>query len=212
MAEVDEVVWDDSVLVDSWTDALNEYKKYHSIHARGGSIKDLEPENTHKSVCFVPHACRFSLTLQSAPRAPADLMAQLVATKLLQISEKRASVKRMRKKREKSRQRGKHIRLMFVMLLRGKRPEENLTLSRPHLPEATIFHSETIGFIRARPKSQPRLFWDRLKMEILRDYSWLGTTRVTTWGSTKDISKRSSRHCELARRFLKERDEPMFWP
>ncbi|RDA84953.1 hypothetical protein CP532_1758 [Ophiocordyceps camponoti-leonardi (nom. inval.)] len=46
MAEADEVVWDDSILVDSWTDALNEYKKYHSIRARGGNIRDLENEST----------------------------------------------------------------------------------------------------------------------------------------------------------------------
>ncbi|PFH56594.1 hypothetical protein XA68_16276 [Ophiocordyceps unilateralis] len=42
MAQVDEAVWDDSALVDSWNDALNEYKKYHSIRANGGSIRDLE--------------------------------------------------------------------------------------------------------------------------------------------------------------------------
>lgn len=28
-------VWDDSALVDSWNDAVEEYKKYHSIKARG---------------------------------------------------------------------------------------------------------------------------------------------------------------------------------
>jgi hypothetical protein len=35
-------IWDDSALVDSWNEALEEYKKYHSIHAKGGSLKDLE--------------------------------------------------------------------------------------------------------------------------------------------------------------------------
>ncbi|KAF5975203.1 Survival motor neuron 1 [Fusarium coicis] len=32
-----EEIWDDSVLIDSWNEALQEYKKYHSIHAKGGS-------------------------------------------------------------------------------------------------------------------------------------------------------------------------------
>ncbi|KAF4119424.1 Survival motor neuron protein (SMN) [Geosmithia morbida] len=37
-----EEVWDDSALIDSWNQALDEYTKYHSIIAKGGSIKDLE--------------------------------------------------------------------------------------------------------------------------------------------------------------------------
>ncbi|KAG6004808.1 hypothetical protein E4U21_000764 [Claviceps maximensis] len=36
-----EEVWDDSALIDSWNEALAEYKKYHSIYAKGGSIRDL---------------------------------------------------------------------------------------------------------------------------------------------------------------------------
>ncbi|KAJ4144648.1 hypothetical protein LMH87_003523 [Akanthomyces muscarius] len=38
----DDDMWDDSVLVDSWNEALDEYKKYHSIHAKGGTIKELK--------------------------------------------------------------------------------------------------------------------------------------------------------------------------
>ncbi|POR32962.1 Survival motor neuron-like protein 1 [Tolypocladium paradoxum] len=38
-------IWDDSALVDSWNDALNEYKKYHSVHARGGSVEDIEGDD-----------------------------------------------------------------------------------------------------------------------------------------------------------------------
>ncbi|ROV95762.1 hypothetical protein VPNG_08762 [Cytospora leucostoma] len=34
-------IWDDSALVDSWNEALDEYKKYHSIHASGGKLEDL---------------------------------------------------------------------------------------------------------------------------------------------------------------------------
>ncbi|PHH68470.1 hypothetical protein CDD82_538 [Ophiocordyceps australis] len=37
-------IWDDSVLIDSWNQALEEYKKYHSIHAKGGSLSDFERE------------------------------------------------------------------------------------------------------------------------------------------------------------------------
>lgn len=33
-------IWDDSALVNSWNDALAEYKKYHSIHARGGTLNE----------------------------------------------------------------------------------------------------------------------------------------------------------------------------
>jgi hypothetical protein len=64
-------IWDDSALIESWNDALTEYKvssqgshhptppsalfltsgqKYHSIHAKGGSVDDLppnEPESVH---------------------------------------------------------------------------------------------------------------------------------------------------------------------
>lgn len=39
-------IWDDSALIESWNDALAEYKKYHSIHAKGGSIHDLPPDES----------------------------------------------------------------------------------------------------------------------------------------------------------------------
>ncbi|TFB01660.1 Survival motor neuron-like protein [Trichoderma ghanense] len=44
-----EEIWDDTVLIDSWNDALREYKKYHSIHAKGGSIRDLEQAEADSS-------------------------------------------------------------------------------------------------------------------------------------------------------------------
>ncbi|KAG4027894.1 hypothetical protein MFRU_026g00750 [Monilinia fructicola] len=34
-------VWDDSTLVDSWNEALQEYERYHSIHARGERVEDV---------------------------------------------------------------------------------------------------------------------------------------------------------------------------
>ncbi|KAI1487934.1 hypothetical protein F4809DRAFT_555766 [Biscogniauxia mediterranea] len=34
-------IWDDSALVDSWNEALEEYKRYHSIHRHGGNVDDL---------------------------------------------------------------------------------------------------------------------------------------------------------------------------
>ncbi|KAJ6440761.1 survival motor neuron protein (SMN) domain-containing protein [Purpureocillium lavendulum] len=46
---MDKSVWDDSALVDSWNEALEEYKKYHSIHAKGGSVKDLLAGDPSKS-------------------------------------------------------------------------------------------------------------------------------------------------------------------
>ncbi|KFY23730.1 hypothetical protein V491_02437 [Pseudogymnoascus sp. VKM F-3775] len=33
-------IWDDSALVDSWNEALEEYKHYHSLHARGETVED----------------------------------------------------------------------------------------------------------------------------------------------------------------------------
>ncbi|OAA73882.1 SMN family protein Smn1 [Cordyceps fumosorosea ARSEF 2679] len=44
----DDEMWDDSVLVASWNEALDEYKKYHSIHARGGTIRELKALSSSK--------------------------------------------------------------------------------------------------------------------------------------------------------------------
>ena len=33
-----EEIWDDSALVNSWNDALDEYKKYHSLAAKGEKV------------------------------------------------------------------------------------------------------------------------------------------------------------------------------
>ncbi|KAL7918259.1 hypothetical protein ACQKWADRAFT_323937 [Trichoderma austrokoningii] len=44
-----EEVWDDSLLIDSWNQALQEYKKYHSIHASGGSIRDIKQAEASSS-------------------------------------------------------------------------------------------------------------------------------------------------------------------
>ncbi|KAM3534253.1 hypothetical protein MY4038_002493 [Beauveria bassiana] len=38
----DDDMWDDSALVESWNGALDEYKKYHSIHVNGGTIRELK--------------------------------------------------------------------------------------------------------------------------------------------------------------------------
>jgi len=34
-------IWDDSALVSSWNEALEEYKHYHSIHARGEKVEEV---------------------------------------------------------------------------------------------------------------------------------------------------------------------------
>ncbi|KAH8677396.1 hypothetical protein BX600DRAFT_449640 [Xylariales sp. PMI_506] len=46
-----EEIWDDSALVNSWNDALEEYKKYHSIHAKGGNVEELlkKSQSNHPS-------------------------------------------------------------------------------------------------------------------------------------------------------------------
>ncbi|KAF3388751.1 Survival motor neuron-like protein 1 [Penicillium rolfsii] len=36
-----EEIWDDSALVQSWDEAVEEYKLYHSIHAKGENIEDV---------------------------------------------------------------------------------------------------------------------------------------------------------------------------
>ncbi|KAF9887604.1 hypothetical protein FE257_009817 [Aspergillus nanangensis] len=36
-----EEIWDDSALVQSWDEAVDEYKLYHSIQARGQNIEDV---------------------------------------------------------------------------------------------------------------------------------------------------------------------------
>ncbi|KAJ5635375.1 uncharacterized protein N7484_008688 [Penicillium longicatenatum] len=36
-----EEIWDDSSLVRSWDDAVEEYQLYHSIHAKGENVEDV---------------------------------------------------------------------------------------------------------------------------------------------------------------------------
>ncbi|PMD27292.1 hypothetical protein NA56DRAFT_231257 [Hyaloscypha hepaticicola] len=45
-------IWDDSALVDSWNDALEEYKKYHSLKARGEDVEEVlkAAENHHNGI------------------------------------------------------------------------------------------------------------------------------------------------------------------
>ncbi|TAQ91479.1 hypothetical protein B7494_g244 [Chlorociboria aeruginascens] len=42
-------IWDDSTFVDSWNDALEEYKHYHSIHARGEKVQDVLKSHDQKT-------------------------------------------------------------------------------------------------------------------------------------------------------------------
>ncbi|TKA63507.1 hypothetical protein B0A49_04534 [Cryomyces minteri] len=37
-------VWDDSALLESWNEAVQEYKHYHSIHARGENVEEVVHE------------------------------------------------------------------------------------------------------------------------------------------------------------------------
>ncbi|KAJ6788667.1 hypothetical protein PWT90_04976 [Aphanocladium album] len=58
----DDEMWDDSALVNSWNEALDEYKKYHSIHAKGGSIKELHALSASKYVSVETTSPELSLT------------------------------------------------------------------------------------------------------------------------------------------------------
>ncbi|KAI5809526.1 hypothetical protein DFH27DRAFT_150464 [Peziza echinospora] len=55
-------IWDDSSLINAWDSALQEYKKYHSIQATGGSVegavaaKNILAELEMKDVASVAHA------------------------------------------------------------------------------------------------------------------------------------------------------------
>ncbi|KAF1850021.1 uncharacterized protein K460DRAFT_372407 [Cucurbitaria berberidis CBS 394.84] len=40
----DKNAWDDSLLINSWNDAVTEYKKYHSIHKSGKRLEDALTE------------------------------------------------------------------------------------------------------------------------------------------------------------------------
>ncbi|KFY12193.1 hypothetical protein V492_04024 [Pseudogymnoascus sp. VKM F-4246] len=42
-------IWDDSSLVDSWNEALQEYKHYHSLHARGETVEDAIADHEKES-------------------------------------------------------------------------------------------------------------------------------------------------------------------
>ncbi|KAK5661508.1 hypothetical protein OQA88_11412 [Cercophora sp. LCS_1] len=45
-------IWDDSALVNSWNEALDEYNKYHSVFANGGTVDDIpviKKENPQQS-------------------------------------------------------------------------------------------------------------------------------------------------------------------
>ncbi|QSZ32089.1 hypothetical protein DSL72_001658 [Monilinia vaccinii-corymbosi] len=45
-------LWDDSTLVNSWNEALQEYERYHSIHARGERVEDVLNEFEHQDNGF----------------------------------------------------------------------------------------------------------------------------------------------------------------
>ncbi|KAE8822362.1 hypothetical protein HRS9139_10383 [Pyrenophora teres f. teres] len=46
----DKNAWDDSVLIDSWDNAVNEYRKYHSIHQSGKRLEDVLTEEELKEL------------------------------------------------------------------------------------------------------------------------------------------------------------------
>ncbi|KAK7977553.1 hypothetical protein PG996_003607 [Apiospora saccharicola] len=62
-------VWDDSALVDSWNDALGEYKKYHSIYRHGGNVDDLLKEDEKATVASDAKVESNDSGLQESPSA-----------------------------------------------------------------------------------------------------------------------------------------------
>ncbi|KAL8823982.1 MAG: hypothetical protein Q9191_005390 [Dirinaria sp. TL-2023a] len=44
-------IWDDSALIKSWDDALEEYKLYHSVYARGERVEDVLREAEARNKC-----------------------------------------------------------------------------------------------------------------------------------------------------------------
>ncbi|RAR01845.1 survival motor neuron-like protein [Stemphylium lycopersici] len=46
----DKHAWDDSLLINSWDEAVNEYKKYHSIHQSGRRLEDVLTEDELKEL------------------------------------------------------------------------------------------------------------------------------------------------------------------
>ncbi|KAK7948241.1 SMN family protein Smn1 [Apiospora aurea] len=68
-------VWDDSALVDSWNDALDEYKKYHSIYRHGGNVDDLLKESEKCNGDEAAPTAQPSATSTSRPEGiPAPLL------------------------------------------------------------------------------------------------------------------------------------------
>ncbi|KAL1797349.1 hypothetical protein ACET3X_003955 [Alternaria dauci] len=46
----DKNAWDDALLIDSWDSAVDEYKKYHSIHQSGKKLEDVLTEDELKEL------------------------------------------------------------------------------------------------------------------------------------------------------------------
>ncbi|CAN8103791.1 unnamed protein product [Discula destructiva] len=66
-------IWDDSALVNSWNEALAEYKEYHSIHATGGRVEDLLPSEDQQHA--KPEPRRLEDAAESAPPSRQDAAA-----------------------------------------------------------------------------------------------------------------------------------------
>ncbi|KAK0107105.1 hypothetical protein ONS95_003812 [Cadophora gregata] len=77
-------IWDDSSLVDSWNEALDEYKKYHSMKARGesaeqvlkearNSSKRLDEDVHYEAGCLKNHPAQDHHAKKEASEETADL-------------------------------------------------------------------------------------------------------------------------------------------
>ncbi|KZZ94954.1 hypothetical protein AAL_05065 [Moelleriella libera RCEF 2490] len=74
-----EETWDDSALIESWNEALAEYKKYHSIYIRGGSVRDLQQRDSPASA-GAEEASKHSMDSQAQSAISPDNAARRAAT------------------------------------------------------------------------------------------------------------------------------------
>ncbi|KAK3706018.1 hypothetical protein LTR37_013012 [Vermiconidia calcicola] len=65
-----EEVWDDSALVRSWNEALEEYKKYHSLALKGEKVS-IVPKQTDEGLTNGEHSAK-STKQPSQPTAPVE--------------------------------------------------------------------------------------------------------------------------------------------
>ncbi|KAJ5438495.1 uncharacterized protein N7458_009493 [Penicillium daleae] len=90
-----EEIWDDSALVHSWDEAVEEYKLYHSIHAKGENVEDVlrEAEAAGLDEVGTAHGGGDVVAEDDAMEAESDLVEDQTAANFTQASETFAQAK-----------------------------------------------------------------------------------------------------------------------